>query len=117
MFIVMAWGGAAWGPTGSDQGRIKPCLVSRRLSKLVADCFESSGEGSVSIHNENAEERQRQTPGEHELGPSWSPLCLFFLFLLFLTPKPNPSQQGRDVIKTTIHRGIYSIQQRFVEHL
>lgn len=50
-----------WVPTWSDQGRVKPFWIYTRHSKLVADCFESPGEDSVSIHNENTEKRQRQT--------------------------------------------------------
>lgn len=50
-----------WVPTWFDQGRVKPFWIYTRHSKLVADCFESSGEDSVSIHNKNAEKWQRQT--------------------------------------------------------
>lgn len=42
-------------PTGTDQGKIKPCSVYSRLSKSVADCFQWSREGSVSIRDENGE--------------------------------------------------------------
>lgn len=49
-----------WVPTWSDQGRVKPFWIYTRHPKLVADRFESSGEDSVSIHNKNVEEQQRQ---------------------------------------------------------
>lgn len=49
-----------WVPTWSDQGRVKPFWIYTRHPKLVADCFKSSGEDSVSINNKNVEERQRQ---------------------------------------------------------
>lgn len=114
----------AWVPTGTDQGKIKPCSVYRRLSKLVAVASRHP-ERSVSIHNTNGEEGAgeaaerdpRRARARLQLVPAlpfWS-----FSFFSLLAPNPHSSQRGRDVIKAIhplhhlfIHSCIHSAKMR-----
>lgn len=94
----------AWVPTGTDQGKIKPCLVHRRLSELVPAASRHPGKtiGTGTQTEAGGQvRRQREAPGEHEPGPSWSQPCLFsFSFFALLAPHSYSSRRGRDVIKT-----------------
>lgn len=80
-------------PTGPDQGEIKPCSGYRRLSKLVADRFQWSVEGSVSIHNENGEEGggpgRQSGPRRVSQAPA-APRLASCSFSRFPAPHPKP---------------------------
>lgn len=84
-------------PTGTDQGKITPCSVYRRLSKSVAVASRRP-ERSVSIHNTNggeglgeeAERGPRRARARPQLVPAL-PFRSFFPFSLF-SPQTHSSQ-------------------------
>lgn len=89
----------AWVPTGTDQGKIKPCLVHRRLSELVPAASRHPGKtiGTGTQTEAGGQvRRQREAPGEHEPGPSWSQPCLFCLFPFLLFSPHTHTPPGED---------------------
>lgn len=78
-------------PTGTDHGKIKPCSVYRRLSKLVPAASRRPGRPfapETQTEGRGRARRQREAPGERKPGASWSQPC-FSVFFLFCSSHPK----------------------------